>query len=165
MRSFDAAHWQTFCVAMIGAAAALTGLLFVSVSINLDNIVKGGRFLTARAGETLASLLLVMVVCAVTPVPQGARAAGIEMLVAAVPLLVVTVTNQLHHRRTRRDDPFYWTVSRMTATALATIPASLAGISLVGHWGGGYFWLVPTALLGIVGAVYSAWVLLVEIVR
>jgi len=27
------------------------------------------------------------------------------------------------------------------------------------------YWLAPTALLGIVGAVYNAWVLLVEIVR
>jgi hypothetical protein len=31
--------------------------------------------------------------------------------------------------------------------------------------GGGLYWLAPTALLGIVGAVYNAWVLLVEIVR
>jgi len=27
------------------------------------------------------------------------------------------------------------------------------------------YWLVPTALLGIAGAVYNAWVLLVEILR
>jgi hypothetical protein len=38
-------------------------------------------------------------------------------------------------------------------------------ISLIAHWGGGLYWLAPTALLGIVGAVYNAWVLLVEIVR
>jgi hypothetical protein len=38
-------------------------------------------------------------------------------------------------------------------------------ISLIAHWGCGLYWLAPTALLGIVGAVYNAWVLLVEIVR
>jgi hypothetical protein len=53
----------------------------------------------------------------------------------------------------------------MTSTALATVPCTLAGLSLTLHWGGGLYWLVPTALLGIVGAVYNAWVLLVEIVR
>ena len=38
-------------------------------------------------------------------------------------------------------------------------------VSLATHWGGGLYWLVPAGLLGIAGAVYSAWVLLVEIVR
>jgi hypothetical protein len=41
----------------------------------------------------------------------------------------------------------------------------VAGFSLIAHWGGGFYWLAPAALLGIVGAVYNAWVLLVEIVR
>jgi hypothetical protein len=36
---------------------------------------------------------------------------------------------------------------------------------LAGEWGGGLYRLAPTALLGIVGAVYNACVLLVEIVR
>jgi hypothetical protein len=33
------------------------------------------------------------------------------------------------------------------------------------HGGGGFYWLASAALLGTVGAVYNAWVLLVEIVR
>jgi hypothetical protein len=41
----------------------------------------------------------------------------------------------------------------------------VAGFSLIADGGGGFYWLAPAALLGIVGAVYSAWVLLVEIVR
>jgi len=53
----------------------------------------------------------------------------------------------------------------MTSTALATVPCTLAGLSLTVRWGGGLYWLVPAALLGIAGAVYNAWVLLVEIVR
>jgi hypothetical protein len=44
-------------------------------------------------------------------------------------------------------------------------PGTIAGISLATHWGGGLYWLAPTVLLGIAGGVYSAWVLLVEIVR
>ncbi len=37
--------------------------------------------------------------------------------------------------------------------------------ALAVEWSGGLYWLAPTALPGIVGAVYDAWVLLVEIVR
>jgi hypothetical protein len=53
----------------------------------------------------------------------------------------------------------------MASSAVATVPCTVAGISLIARWGGGLYWLAPTALLGIVGAVYNAWVLLVEIVR
>jgi uncharacterized membrane protein YfcA len=53
----------------------------------------------------------------------------------------------------------------MTSTAIATVPATIAGISLTAHWGGAFYWLAAAALLGIIGAVYGAWVLLAEIVR
>jgi len=165
MRSYNPADWASFFTALISAAAALTGLLFVAVSINLDRILKGGRFLPARAAETLAVLLLVVIGSAVTLIPQDTRLIGIELLILAVPMLVITVSIQLRHRRASMTDPVYWTVSRMASTAIATVPATIAGISLAAHWGGGFYWLAAAALLGIIGAVYGAWVLLVEIVR
>jgi hypothetical protein len=36
MRAYDPAAWVPFFTAMIAAAAGLTGLLFVAISINLD---------------------------------------------------------------------------------------------------------------------------------
>jgi hypothetical protein len=165
MRGYDPADWEPFFSAIIAAAAALTGLLFVAVSINLDRILKGGKILPARAAETVASLLLVVTTSALTLVPQNIRLVGVEILIIVVPMIAVTVPTQLGHRRRNRDDPLLWTISRIASTAMATVPCTIAGISLVAEWGGGLYWLVPTALLGIVGAVYSAWVLLVEIVR
>ena len=165
MRAYDLAAWEPFFSAIIAAAAALTGLLFVAVSINLDRILKGGRFLPARAAETLATLLLVVASSALTLVPQSVRLVGIEILIIVVPMLVITVRGQLAQRRRNRDDPVLWTISRMASTALATVPCTIAGLSLAVVWGGGLYWLALTALLGIVGAVYNAWVLLVEIVR
>jgi hypothetical protein len=165
MRGYDPAAWEPFFSAIIAAAAALTGLLFVAVSINMDRILEGGMFLPARAAETLATLLLVVASSALVLVPQSIRLVGVEILVIVVPMLAVTVRSQLSHRRRSRDDPLLWTISRMASTALATVPCTIAGASLAAEWGGGLYWLVPTALLGILGAVYSAWVLLVEIVR
>jgi hypothetical protein len=165
MRGYDPADWQPFFSAIIAAAAALTGLLFVAVSINLDRILKGRKFLPARAAETLATLLLVVASSALTLVPQSIRLVGVEILIIVVPMLAITVSNQLGNWRRNRDDPLLWTISRMGSTALATVPCTIAGASLVAEWGGGLYWLAPTALLGIVGAVYNAWVLLVEIVR
>jgi hypothetical protein len=53
----------------------------------------------------------------------------------------------------------------LISSALTLVPGTLGGLSLAVHWGGGFYWLVPATLLGIAGAVYGAWVLLVEIVR
>ena len=86
-------------------------------------------------------------------------------MIVAVPLLAITVSNQLAYRRKNRSDPLLWTISRMAGTALAAVPCAISGFSLLARWGGGFYWLAPAALLGIVGAVYQAWVLLVEIVR
>jgi hypothetical protein len=144
MRGYDPAALEPFFVAVISAAAALTGLLFVAVSINLDKIVKGPGFLSARAAEALASLLLVLVGSALVLVPQSVRLLGLEILILVVPLLVVTIVKQLSHRRQNPADPLLWTVSRMACTAVATVPGTLAGLSLAVHWGGGlYGWPRP----------------------
>jgi hypothetical protein len=54
MLGYAPGAWTAFFSAMIAAAAALTGLLFVAVSINLAGILKASKlrsaFLLARAG-------------------------------------------------------------------------------------------------------------------
>jgi hypothetical protein len=165
MRGYDPAAWEPFFSAIIAAAATLTGLLFVAVSINLDRIIKTNKFLPARAAETLATLLLVVASSALTLVPQSVRLVGVEILIIVVPMIAITFPRQLRHLRRNRDDPVLWAAARMASTAVATIPCTIAGISLAARWGGGLYWLAPAALLGIVGAVYNAWILLVEIAR
>jgi hypothetical protein len=83
----------------------------------------------------------------------------------AEPLLAGTLWDQLKHLKLHPTDPLLWSVSRIASTAMGTIPATLAGVSLIVKWGGGFYLLVPASLLGIFGAVYSAWVLLIEIAR
>jgi hypothetical protein len=209
VHGYDPAAWTAFFTAVTAAAAALTGLLFVAVSINLENIIgattkgtakgaaqgtldgtakgaangategaadratggaadratQGTTMLPARAAETLATLLFVVIISALALVPQDVELLGAEILLISVPLTVITVRNQLKFRRQNPDSPLLWSASRMTASALALVPGTLAGIFLAAHWGGGLYWLAPAALGGIAGAVYSAWVLLVEIVR
>jgi len=86
-------------------------------------------------------------------------------LIIVIPMLAITLWSQFNQRRRNRRDPVLWTLSRVVSTALATVPCTVAGFSLAAEWGGGLYWLAAAALLGIVGAAYNAWVLLVEIVR
>jgi drug/metabolite transporter (DMT)-like permease len=53
--AYEAQGWSDFGVAVAGAGAALAGLLFVALPINMNRILAGYR-LTARAGSTLIML-------------------------------------------------------------------------------------------------------------
>src|ERR1700744_2134063 len=77
--------WGELFVCAGGAAAVLSGLIFVAVSVNLDRVLEldrldGRNFLTGRALEALVALLNVLVVSvvALTPtIPRGVLAAFI----------------------------------------------------------------------------------------
>ena len=51
--------WENFAVISGSAAGALTGLLFVAVSLNRDRIV-GDAALRSEAGQTLVLFLLAL---------------------------------------------------------------------------------------------------------
>ena len=76
MPAYSAAEWESLFVAEAGASAALAGLLFVALSINLERILKGSG-LPGRAGEAIVLLLTVLVVSTfgvgARSVAEGAR--------------------------------------------------------------------------------------------
>jgi hypothetical protein len=83
--AYEAAEWSDLFVASAGASAALTGLLFVAVSINIERIL-GFDGLPERALETLTLLLGVVVVSVVGLIPGQTRtASGVELLASAWP--------------------------------------------------------------------------------
>jgi hypothetical protein len=166
VHAYAPADWTGFFAAVTGAAAALAGLLFVAVSINLQELLKPkNASLPGRAAETLAMVLFVVVSAALVLVPQATWLLGAEILVIAIPLTAVTVRNQVRYRRQYPEHPLPWALARITATGTPLLLALLGGISLAAHGGGGLYWLVPASLLGVASAVYSAWVMLVEILR
>ena len=126
MHGYDPAGWGDFFTAVTSAAAALTGLLFVAVSINLENILKVTG-LPERAAQTLAMLLFVVLSSALTLVPQDIELLGAEVLVMVVPLTWITLRGTLKYRRQNPDTPLLWSVSRATANAVALVPGTIAG--------------------------------------
>jgi modulator of FtsH protease len=66
-----------------GAAGALTGLLFVAVSINLERI-NGERGLPRRAAETLTIMVGLLILAVFMLAPQSRTALAIETLVLGV---------------------------------------------------------------------------------
>ncbi len=79
------ATWQPFFAAQLGAGAALLGLLFVGLSLNLGRILANPS-LPLRAEIGLMLLALQLVVCSILLIPdQGRLSAGIEVLSSPAP--------------------------------------------------------------------------------
>jgi modulator of FtsH protease len=157
--------WGELFLAEAGASAALAGLLFVAISINLAKILEV-RGLVGRAGEAIVLLVAVLIVSTLMLVPDPPRVAlGTELLV--VGLLAWSILVVIHAKAVRgRVGPSRAVlVGRVVMAQVAVLPFPVAGVSLLLQAGGGLYWLVPGVVLCLVVAVLNAWVLLIEIVR
>lgn len=163
--AYDPSEWSDLFVAVAGASAALLGLLFVAVSINLERILRY-EGLPERALETMLLLLLVLVIAIVGLIPAQSNVAfGLELLVPAA--LVALFVFRLPGSRAEETgvEPMQWRASRFGIRLLGTAPLAIGGLSVLLEAGGGLYWVVAGIVLAICGAVSNAWVLLVEILR
>ena len=163
--AYDPSAWSDLFVAVAGASAALLGLLFVAVSINLERILSY-KGLPERALETLLLLLGVLVVSILGLMPgQSHVALGLELLGTAA--IVATIVLRLPAARAEETgrEPTRWRVSRLGLRLLGTLPLLIGALSVLFEAGGGLYWIAAGIVLAIIGAVANAWVLLVEILR
>jgi hypothetical protein len=162
---YNPAAWSSFLAAQISAAAALAGLIFVAVSINLSTII-ASPLLAARAGKALVALTNVLLLSTMCLAPgQSLHRLGWELVIlGGVMWLAVSWTM----RRASRKSPLLTGPRRLILVVLtqgSTVPAVAAGISLLVGRGGGLVWLLVGVMFSYVAAFIDAWVLLVEIHR
>jgi modulator of FtsH protease len=156
--------WENFFVAEAGASAALLGLLFVAVSINLTRVLQFPH-LPGRAAEALAVLVgvLVSATCGLIP-GQSPQLLGIELFVLGAIAWILPLPAQYRHARAE-GTRLTWVIYRVASTQAATLPVLVAGASLYVERGGGLYWLVPAVIFSFANAVIGGWVLLIEIQR
>jgi len=162
-QAYGTAAWGSLFVASAGAAAALTGLVFVALSINLGRILEGPG-LPQRAAETIMLLAeaLFLSLVALVPMPRHVLAACLVVLGVAgwaAPLWIF-----VHAPRNPAVTPGKLAF-RLTMLQLATLPPIVAGVSLAVGAGGGLYWLVGGVCFLLVNGITNAWILLVEIIR
>jgi hypothetical protein len=163
--AYAPALWSSFFSAEVGASAALTGLLFVAVSINLSKIV-GLPHLTPRAAKALATLVGILFAASFCLAPgQPREQLGWELIGTGVLAWAAITFAQYRHSR---GNPYVGKVQiwfDRVLVQMAALPVVLCGVSLLCGRGGGLYWLVAGVLLSFLSALLDAWVLLVEILR
>ncbi len=101
MIAYEPSEWNDLFVATAGASAALAGLVFVAVSINIERILSY-RGLPERALETSCSCCLgALLVSIVGLIPaQSHVALGLELLVVSLAIGAIVM-----RRPTIQDEP------------------------------------------------------------
>lgn len=158
--------WHDFFVSEVGASAALAGLLFVATSMNLPRIV-GARYLVALAGQTLMILTGALCISSLALFPD-VDSPSVRWAMAAAALLAWLIVTLLLGTLRLLPPPLrslHRFASAIILSQCATLPVLVA--AFIGAVGGT---LSPDAIafgviLALVASLYSAWVLLVEILR
>jgi hypothetical protein len=154
--------WESFFLGQLGASAALGGLLFVAVSLNLTQISSVAG-LADRALLALSLLLAILVASSVMLIPgQPDFVVGIEIL-----LVGIGVTTLVAAKRSRLfDQAGSKLFVNATLLAIAIVPYFAGGaIIAAGKLSAGLYFVAASIIFSFVKAVLDAWVLLVEINR
>jgi hypothetical protein len=161
----DASGWQNFYLMVGGAAAALTGLIFVAVSLHTRAIM-GSTLHRDRAWASVVTLISQLFVAAAVLVPdQPAPALGIEIGLVALfwAYRTIWIIRQFGPsiRASRRPSSRWrleWLVWIAWLAALIAGGIGLAAASGIG------FYLVAIAMVGMfLSSIWNAWVLISEI--
>ena len=162
--------WESFALAHVGASAALLGLVFVVISINLRDIVGSGP-LVHRAGEAVVLLGGVLAVATVVLIPgQRKDVLSAELILLAGALFAVILFMQrdavTQPTDPGRPGPPRGSLAMRRVFGLgAAVLIVLAGITLAAEAGGGLYWLPAAILAAYAGSLSNAWILIIEILR
>jgi hypothetical protein len=163
--AYDTEPWSDFAVGMAGAAAALAGLLFVAVSINIQTIL-ASRGTPGRAAQALISLALPVFISLVLLVPaQSDGAVAIELLVISAVVGPALGWLARPGARAPQQPRTSWLSTTAVPSIVIAVAPAIAAVGLLTHSLGGLYWLPAAVALALLSGLVNAWVLMIEILR
>jgi hypothetical protein len=158
--------WTDFFVAASGASAALAGLLFVALSVNISSILRAPN-LPPRAGAAIGTLILILVSSMAALVHQPTADLGGEILLFSVGcgwLQIVSAQRGFAARR-QLNRPLWEGLFNAVLGVVQVAPFMAGGILLMAGREDGLYWVAAGSIAVFIFSVLNAWVLLVEILR
>lgn len=151
--AFRLAAWHDFAIMLGGAAAALTGLVFVAVSIQL-RALGSDPLLRQRATSSLLFLFTIVAASSAILVPQTPRLVGVEFLAL---VLTSMVFSREGLREPRREPLSRVLIAVRTPTGVLGL---VADASLIAERGYGMYLAAPCLVITLGVTVASAWLVL-----
>jgi uncharacterized membrane protein len=153
--------WRDFGVTVAGLAGALTGLLFVTVSLKSEVLARS-RSLRSRAAQTLVLFMTAAIAAIMLVAPQSRQILGAELLaLAAVSGIALLIFDQRAGHDPDSGVARY--IERASPNSITAVLVGLAGLTLLLKAGGGLYWLIPAVLASLVGGVINAWLFLLNV--
>jgi hypothetical protein len=147
--------WHELYVMLGGSSAALAGLLFVAMSIHLDDVLKVPFLRTFARNNTIAMIVLVVRASAILT-PQSHVMLAVELIFldgfGVVMASTVLIWGSRHMPRGRK--------LRAAATVLCSVLGAAGAVSLVTEAGGGMYVITAAYLILFCVIISSAWALM-----
>ena len=158
---YTTAPWLGFGEALAAVAGALTGLLFVALSVKSD-VLAASRSLSSRAAQTLVLFMTSVLIAVLLVAPQPPAALGWELLaVAAVSGTALLILDRRAGHSTDQGVARY--IERFSPNTITAVLVAVAGFTFLLKAGGGLYWLIPAAVTSLLGGVVNAWLFLVRL--
>ena len=155
--AYDPGAWHDFGVALVGASAALLGLVFVVVSIHLRAVVDD-PVLRRRAEIVLGLLAMTLAASAALVIPgQSREALGLELMPIALVYVALATFRAIHAPRGVTRDRFV----RFFIGELSAGLVFAGGLGLLVHALGGAYLVAAGVVLGVLSAMLAIWILFV----
>jgi hypothetical protein len=157
-------QWHDFFVMVGGGAAALTGLVFVALSLNLESIAKDATH-RYRAIGTLAGFTAAFIMCALVLMgDQNHLVVGIEWLVVSTVAAAMYVYGYIQALKTGRSSAGL-RLNRLVGGTACYIAEIVGAILLIlGYIAGLYVAAIALTLLRAF-MISGAWLLIVGVYR
>ena len=153
--------WSNFAVITGGASGALTGLLFVAVSLNRDRIA-GHAALRGLAGQTLVLFMLPLLLSILVVLPgESATALGTALIVLAViaGAVLMLVGRAKLSAGPGLEERLAQLLDKVSPNLVVVLLILVAGcLQLAGD--DGLYWVAASSVLSLVGGVVNAWLFL-----